>query len=596
LREWLEAAILSADAALKPALPSPTDSETETVVESPTDLASHKRKLATVRRITAVTAIKKGYHLVAIDGWKVVVKKGKGFSKGMYVLFLEPDSFLPARSPFESLLSEAGSLVTFDGEEGYRVGASAWTDWDGNEVISEGHIFRLSDFPDINLKVCDLHWEHIKKTDEEFADLIRGIDFSDDLGVKKWERFSESKTSEENTVDAATSNPKTPSFIIKADMERVQNCPNLFIKPKYQRFIFQESLKMDGSTMTIYVIPNSSPLSSSLPTLPKPDYSNKDTFLRYAVHPTGRLGVCTRTQDLLPHLLPSKTVPSHNHYWAATLAANLHKLLPSLNKPLAVQAELVGASIQGNPYAYPAGKHELFVFSISDIISPSNSRRWDPRKVEAFAKEHGLKHVPVLGYHTIPSVARHHQDLVDRAELKKGEGLVFKNCTDGRWFKVLSNRWVMQRGEEMQAKKVKGQGKGKDKTGMDDDGEEKKESALGWIVSKEEAEQIREIFENLEEWVKRDDGLKKWMEEWGKGFYGSGEKMNGVGEKQNGGGKMENGRVANGPVVGTKAPITIINAKQDGQKQSSQNASGFGVSEAKRKELESWLGIDGSAL
>ncbi|KAK4097807.1 DNA ligase/mRNA capping enzyme [Parathielavia hyrcaniae] len=504
LRAWLEAAIASADAALKPKIPSTATSEAETVAESSAASSGHKRKLVTVRRITAVTGIQKDNNMVEIDGWKVVVEKAKGFAKDSYVLFLEMDSFLPAHSPFEDLFCEAGPLVTFDGEDGYRVGTSAWTDWDGNEIVSQGHIFHLLHFRDINQKVCDLHFEHIHQTNEEFAGLLRGIDFTDDLGVKKWESFPETpatNTSEGSMiVEAATSNPKPPSFIIKADMERVQNCPNLFKKPKYQHFVFQESLKMDGSTMAVYFIPNDSPLFSDLPTLPAPDYSNKDTFLRYAVHPTGRLGVCTRQQDLLPHLLPSRTVPAHAHFWAAAVAANIHKLLPALNKPVAVHAELVGATVQGNPYAYPAGQHELFVFSISDLNPPPSptgpnngaiitaSRRWHPRRVEQFAADKGLKHVPVLGYHTIPSVARHHQDLVDRAELKKGEGLVFKNCADGRWFKVLSSRWIREKGDEMHARKQaaaakKGGGKGHDDVdgearagGKDGDGRE----ALGW--------------------------------------------------------------------------------------------------------------------
>ena len=38
-----------------------------------------------------------------------------------------------------------------------------------------------------------------------------------------------------------------------------------------------------------------------------------------------------------------------------------------------------------------------------------------------------LDHVPVLGYRTVREMARDHEDLLVRAELKKGEGLVLEH-------------------------------------------------------------------------------------------------------------------------------------------------------------------------
>ncbi|KAK4034343.1 hypothetical protein C8A01DRAFT_39168 [Parachaetomium inaequale] len=581
LRAWLDAAIFSADAALPLDPPGIADAgiadtgiagtgiadtgkeasasepvvassktEAEITAESAlvrAEVPSHKRNLATVRRITAVMAIDDDHDVLTIDGWKVVADKTENFSRGEYVLFFEIDSFLPAGSEFEEWFTDIGPPITFNGETGYRVGTSVWTDKHDNEIISQGHVFHLSDFPEIDEKVCDLHWEHVNETEEQFADFLCGIDFSDEFGVKKWESFPEivqetpdmparmaenmkapmsvPKTND-NTRSIPTSNPKPPSFIIKADMERVQNCPNLFTKPKYQNFLFQESVKMDGANMTIYFVSNDSNID--MPALPTPDHTNHHTFLKFAVHPNGRLGVCTRAQDLLPHLLPSKSVPSHTPYWTATLAAGLHLILPALNSNLAIQAELVGASIQGNPYHYPEGSHELLVFAITEFTA-CTSKRWDPRRVETFAQKHGLKHVPVLGYRTIPSVARNHQDLVVRAELKKGEGLVFKNCTDERWFKVLSNRWILEKGDEMHARAAaQGGKKGNKKKGKDKGGVKKEvvpvpqvvERPKKWEASREQVQIIRLVFRDLKDWIQRDDGLKKWMEEWNMGFHG----------------------------------------------------------------------------
>ncbi len=376
LRGWLEAAIVSSNAALPSNPPSSQGSDAE--VKSPriaggepaiaqptltepigTELqvqGTHNRKLATVRRITAVQSVNRGNNVVSIDGWKVVVDKADCFGKGQYVVYFEVDSFLPSSSEFEDLFADAGSLISYDGEEGYRVGTSVWKGRDGSEIISQGHICRLADFPDIDKKICDLHWELIKLTESEFADVIREIDFTAKLGIKKWEYIS---TLDEDSLDIPTSNPKPPSFIMKTDTERVQNCPNLFTKKKYQRIQFQESLKLDGASATVYFIPNTSPLYSNLPPLPTPSPANNQTFVQYAIHPTGRLGVCTRNQDLLPHLLPSKTTTSHDVYWTAAIAANLHIFLPSLNEPIALQFELIGHTIQGNPYSLPHGTHKL---------------------------------------------------------------------------------------------------------------------------------------------------------------------------------------------------------------------------------------------
>ncbi|KAG7288161.1 hypothetical protein NEMBOFW57_007686 [Staphylotrichum longicolle] len=676
MRAWLEAAISEAGAALPSAPPSsngletaaenpiiaqnePADTEnpntehTEAARGNPhqtgtediaTDTASHQRKLVTVRRIASVASVNKTYSVVAVDGWKVVVEKAEGFAKGNYVLFFEVDAFLPACSEFEDLFAEAGPLITFNGVEGYRVGTSAWTDWRGNEAISQGHVCHLSDFPIIDKKVCDLHWEHIELTEENFAEFIRAIDFSDELGVMKWESFPElgpivpepehtlpeveqtRPKLDEATPDVLTSNPKVPSFIIKTDIERVQNCPNLFIKPKYQRMVYQESLKMDGASATIYFIPYDSPLFTALPALPGLDYKNFPTFLKHATHKTGRFGVCSRNQD--PHLLPSKTNPPHAQYWTAALAANLHTLLPSLDQPITIQAELVGATIQGNPYSYPTTPtpnnptHELFIFSITTPGPGRSSKRWHPRKVEAFAAEHGLRHVPVLGYHAVPAIARHHEDLVTRAELKHGEGLVFKNCVDGRWFKVLSSRWIREKGDEMHARaqahlqaqaqggggvvvKGKGKGKGKGRKMVDEKLEAERKAVVdeerklvrGWQMSKEEAEELMEIYWNLDEWMSRDEALRKWVEDWERGWYGGMEALGDHAEEANGVGNMENGWTAaeqTGRVDGIHANAAGMSATQGAvgyAGQNGQKAKGFGVSEEKRKELEDWLGI-----
>ncbi|KAL2017097.1 hypothetical protein VTK56DRAFT_2620 [Thermocarpiscus australiensis] len=606
LRGWLEEAIESANAAL----PSSSQAVEETSGPSAEkEIHDHKRKLVTVRRIAAVTTVNSGHIVATIDGWKVVVKKSKGFVEGNLVVFLEIDSFLPAHSKFGHLFAEIGSLTTFNNEEGYRVGTSTWTDRKKNKIISQGHIYHLSDFPDVEKKIRDLRWERRSThTDAQFTDYVRGVDFTDVLGVKKWESRQDSNSG--GTDGYATANPKPPTFILKPDMERVQNCPNLFTKPKYQRFVFQESVKMDGATMTVYFVHRDSRCFAMLPPLPpsttaSPFNNNNTSLLQHAIHPNGRLGVCSRNQDLLPHLLPS----SHHHnspkaakksshhpqllYWTVALAANLQKTLPALGRTIAIQAELVGATVQGNPHGYPPGAHDMFVFAAFDIDAAA---RVHPREVERLAARLGLKHVPVLGYRTIPSVARHHQDLIDRAELKKGEGLVFKNCEDGRWFKVLSGRYILEKGDEARARRE----------------EEVKKSVEGWEVGEEEVRKIKEVFEDLEEWMRRDDGLRKWMEERRRG-YNKTKSAAGQGHGEEGDGKSalkaveEVEKSATDGVGKADGKMTAVTSEKGtnagdskptgrdyaGATSVSKNGNGFAVPKERRKYLEEWHGING---
>ena len=592
LRRWLEEAIMASDAGLAQSPCEPSGDGAATAPSPPAetnpDLTNdHKRKLVTVRRIASLAPVNQKHSVATVDGWKVVVQNDRGFVEGNLVVFFEVDSFVPARSKFDALFADtAGPLVSFDNEEGYRVGSQTWTDWRKNEIISQGHIFHLADFPHIEKKVRDLRMERSRThTDTQFADFIRGVDFSDALGVKKWESAAAAAATarespgsrpgdggiaddnlkgSEAAPAAPTAHPKPPAFVRKTDMERVQNCPNLFTKAKYRHFVFQESLKMDGATTTVYFVRRDSPYFASLPPLPSPPAAAaayEATFLRHAVHPDGRFGVCSRNRDLLPHLLlppppSSSSDPAQVHahanthtlalYWQAAIDAGLHRTLPALGRSVAVQAELVGPAIQGNPYGYRPGRdaHELFVFAAVDVdgAPPSSSSspsspppRWHPRKVEALAARLGLRHVPVLGYGTIWSVARCHRDLLDRAELKRGEGLVFKSCDDGRWFKVLSNRWILEKGDEALAarertsggegeEKGEGEAEEKDKEeggeGKEETGEQKVEDRMGgWQAGRDLVEELKRIAQNAEACARQDDQLQKWTEEWKSGWF-----------------------------------------------------------------------------
>jgi RNA ligase (TIGR02306 family) len=334
-----------------------------------------------------------------LDGWQVVVDRKYGFKIDEPVLYFELDSVLPVRDP---RFKKCGKIIRYEGQDGRRLTSTMV-----KTHISQGAIFHLKLFPEIEAALSNPD------------NGVGGRDFSEILGVKKWE----------HTGDRAEDHHGMfPVFIQKTDMVRVQNCPNLFIKDKYETLIYQESVKMDGASMTCYFICKDSPFYKSLPEL-SPDCASQAQVVLFD---QGRFGVCSRNNDLKPS--------AASIYWQAAIHYGLPRKLAALGLNIAVQGELVGSSLQQNQHGYAEGEHEFFVFSVFDIDS---QQRWDPADVERLAETSQLEHVPVLGYHTIRSIARNHNDLLCRANLHPDEGLVFKCINDGRWFKVISNHYLL---------------------------------------------------------------------------------------------------------------------------------------------------------
>ena len=410
--------------ALRPMPPKPSGS-------AAVDSASFARKLVTVRPVKSVEDFSAKLNLVTVDGWDVIVPKVWPRKAGEFVLFFEVDSFIPEHSDCAQFFGHE-PLITFDGHEGHRVQTKCLINGTGVKAYSQGHIIKLGLFPSIHSDFC----RRQAKWSGSMADFIqhmREVDYADRLGVVKWEAGiarpmeSERTTPEKGSGSAPTSkaNPALPIFIkpFRTSMERVQNCPNLFTKPKYKNYIFQETRKVDGQTMTCYFVPTTSKFYTHL----NPPPAKVSAFMyQNAVFENGRFGVCSRNIDIIH--------PDHigSRFWDAAVKYKINDLLVGINKPIAIQGEYLNA--------------DFHVFSVMDL---ETGKRWHPRIAENFAKEHGLKHVYVLGYATLPAIARNHQDLMNRAELQsRFEGLVFKNCTDGRWFKVLSNSYLLENGDE----------------------------------------------------------------------------------------------------------------------------------------------------
>lgn len=258
------------------------------------DEISPARKLVTVRCVDSVTPFNGNHNILTLDGWTVAAKKGDGiFKKGEYVVYFEVDCFLPITSNAAPLFRKAlGQTSVFQDQKGYRVGTR---DIVNNttpikSVISQGLVFKLGLFPWINSDF--LRRRAALKPTDDFTDITRNVDYSADLGVIKWE----------SQADPETGNWTIPSFIKRTNTERVQNCPNLFIKPKYRTFVYQESVKLDGRSMTCYFVHRGSHVYPTLHNL-GPNYEEN------AILPNGRFGVCSKQCEVRSVLALSPTKP-----------------------------------------------------------------------------------------------------------------------------------------------------------------------------------------------------------------------------------------------------------------------------------------------
>jgi RNA ligase (TIGR02306 family) len=193
-----------------------------------------------------------------------------------------------------------------------------------------------------------------------------------------------------------------PSFIHKTDEERVQNLTSSWPNFRTNRFYVTE--KLDGSSVTFY-------------------------------HNFGVMGVCSRNIDLLE--------TEDNKFWSAARALNIHAILSGYGN-IALQGELIGEGIQGNPYKLK-GTQVMF-FNAWDI---DKQERFPFSAFEGLIKEHGLQMAPVISDNFyLPETI---DELLVMAEGKSAinaqterEGLVIRTHNGAISFKAISNIFLLK--------------------------------------------------------------------------------------------------------------------------------------------------------
>jgi RNA ligase (TIGR02306 family) len=349
--------------------------------------------MATIRKIDSIRDIPgaDSIECCTLGGWNVVTRKGE-YTAGDLAVYCEIDSFIPtAIAPF---LTKPGHYAkTFEGVEGERLRTVKL-----RGQLSQGLLLPFTAVMAIMIGAGP------GARDNDYIDM----DVSELLGIKKYEAPIPAEL-------AGEVKGMFPSRIPKTDQERVQNLSVEFAQWVAEGLHWEVTEKLDGSSMTVYVM-------------------------------DGEVGVCSRNLDL-------KRNPD-NSLWRAAIKYGLEDKLKIAGGNLAIQGELVGNGIQGN--IYKMRDQDFYVYDIYDIDA---GRYYTPAERKAFVAVFGLNHCPVLAYSpelydslgitTVEQVlkfAEGHSVMGDIVGPTR-EGLVFKCHEKAVSFKAISNKFLLKGGE-----------------------------------------------------------------------------------------------------------------------------------------------------
>lgn len=243
----------------------------------------------------------------------------------------------------------------------------------------------------------------------EIGEPAEGADVTAALGVIKWD-----EPLPEDLVGVAKG--YLPGRIRRTRQGRIQNEPHWLLDEQE----WEASQKLDGESMTIYRMDAS-------------------------------LGVCSHSVDLLE--------TEGCSFWGAARASGLLSALEAHGGDWAIQGELIGPGIKGNPERLAQKK--FVVFGVFDIdkqrgLAPDERRAFMGRMRGLGASE---EQAPVVARMRLDQGFKGLDELLAHADgpsLISGrprEGLVWERVSDAVSFKAISNAYLL--GEPEPAKKIK---------------------------------------------------------------------------------------------------------------------------------------------
>lgn len=340
------------------------------------------RKLATIRKIDELNPIEgaDAIECAVVGGWKVVAQKGL-YNVGDLAVYFEIDSWIPnVLAPF---LSKGKEPREFEGVKGERLKTIKL-----RGQLSQGLLMPL---PEINnFFEVPPHWSE----DEDVTAI---------LGIKKWEKPI-------NAQLAGVCKGNFPSLIPKTDQERCQNLKKEIGAAITAGTKFEVTEKMEGSSMTCYLI-------------------------------EGVFGVCSRNMDLKE--------TAENAFWKAARRDGVEEKMREQFglADFAIQGELIGPGVQGNIYKLTDTQFRIF-----DIYDIRKGVYVDPLTRHAIVGEMELAHVPILAYTASLHDTLGITDIEGLLKFAEGkstltdverEGVVFKEVNGGFTFKAISNKYLL---------------------------------------------------------------------------------------------------------------------------------------------------------
>lgn len=352
--------------------------------------------------------------LAVVGGWQVIVQKGLHAVGGKAVYF-EVDSLLNVENPLFADLGTLSSklLHSVNGVTHARIKTMKMAG-----VVSQGYCVPL-----IQLQ----------------EDFPVGHDLTKHLGVIKYEKAEESDMNNNGGtgVKSGTTALGFPKFVPKTDQTRVQNITHMYNKAVEQGEEFEESFKLDGSSLTAFVRDGVAGVASRNVGF-RVEAETRTFFAtlrRFISHARSRGIRNARWERVIPK--------DDNAFTQIVAEQGLIEAIRRDGRNIAIQGELVGPSIQKNFEGVDKN-----TFLCYDVYLIDEQRYMLPAERIKFCTDQGVKHVPVN--YTGPLKAATVAEVIERADGPSGlkgryrEGFVYKSTTRDFSFKVISNKYLLK--------------------------------------------------------------------------------------------------------------------------------------------------------
>lgn len=298
-------------------------------------------------------------------------------------------------------------------------------------------------------------------------------DVSGVLGIQKWEPLNEGKI--------GNGLLPFPTFLHRTEQERIQNLVQEIAVWSMQSssitlpVSWEVTEKVDGSSMTVFIRDDDVGICSRNCRVPLALFEDDtDVIQNEEVEDSNGKGKGKEKSNG-----KGKSKGPGEVFLELALREDLIGKLRSLNRNIAVQGELLGPGVQGNPYKLPCT--QFFCFDLFDI---DRGQYIDPVTRRQLCQQMGLNHVPVVSedrlgcvcmyvcmFVYVPNREANHRDVLYHGRVlgsadgvstileesegpsvlhpkAEREGLVFKaNLTESRIsFKSISNKFLLKHG------------------------------------------------------------------------------------------------------------------------------------------------------